>query len=165
MYILAALGIILAVCFGLVLLRGAPYLPTLTPQVGTALDLVDLKPGQTLLELGCGDGKILIAAAKRGINVVGYELNPVMAFIAWARTLRYRDRVRVVWGDFWVVDWPAADGIFVFLLDRYMEKLNTKIVQSYGKSGKTIKLVSFAFHIPSRKPAAEKQGLFLYEYK
>lgn len=160
-----AIGIVAVVlCFGLVLLRGAPYLPTLDKQVRVALDLVDLGPGETLLELGCGDGKVLIAAAERGWNVVGYELNPLLALLAWLRTRRYGRQVKVVWGDFWRVTLPPAGGIFVFLLDRYMEKLNTKVIQSYPKPVKPIRVVSFAFQIRSKKPLAEKEGLFLYEY-
>jgi 16S rRNA A1518/A1519 N6-dimethyltransferase RsmA/KsgA/DIM1 with predicted DNA glycosylase/AP lyase activity len=158
------IGGILMACFGFVLLRGAPYLPTLSRQVETALDLVALKPGQTLLELGCGDGKVLMAAAERGWNVVGYELNPILALVAWLRTRRYQGRVKVVWGDFWGRKWPEHDGIFVFLLDSFMEKLNTRIVQETGKNGKKIMLVSFAFQIPGRQPKAVKDGLYLYEY-
>jgi hypothetical protein len=48
--------LVMLICFGGVLLFGAPYLPTLKPQVHAALELANLKPGQTLLELGCGDG-------------------------------------------------------------------------------------------------------------
>lgn len=169
MFILGVIGGIVVACFVFVLLRGAPYLPTLSKQVETALDLVALKPGQTLLELGCGDGKVLIAAAERGWNVVGYELNPILALIAWLRTRKYRGRVRVVCGDFWTRKWPPAEGIFVFLLDSFMQKLDTKIAQSYGrtvkKDGKPLKLVSFAFQIPGREPKLQKYGLFLYEYK
>jgi SAM-dependent methyltransferase len=164
LWLLGLAGIFMA-CFGIVLLRGAPYLPTLTKQVETALDMVDLKPGQTLLELGCGDGKVLIAAAERGWNVVGYELNPMLAFVAWLRVRKYKGRVTVVWGDFWAKDWPPAEAIFVFLLDSFMEKLNTNIVQYSGKTGKKIKLVSFAFQIPGKEPKATRDGLFLYEYK
>src|SRR5579859_4724806 len=114
---------VLLMCFGGVLLVGAPYLPTLSPQVKVALDLANLEAGQTLLELGCGDGKVLIAAAKRGIKSVGYELNPIIAAVAWIRTRRYRKLVTVIWGDFWSRPWPEADAIFVFLLPRLMNKL------------------------------------------
>jgi SAM-dependent methyltransferase len=163
------LAVVVVSCFGFVLLRGAPYLPTLSKQVGTALNMIDLERGDTILELGCGDGKVLIAAAEHGLNAVGYELNPIMALIAWVRTRPYKDRVHVVWGDFWTKEWPPAEGIFVFLLDSYMDKLNTKIEQSYGRygknKGKSIRLVSFAFQIPGKVPLAEKDALFLYEYK
>jgi SAM-dependent methyltransferase len=155
-------GVLVIICFTFVLLRGAPYLPTLGKQVNTALDLVDLKPGDTLLELGCGDGKVLIAAAERGWSAVGYELNPLMAFVAWARTRRYKGRVKVVWGDFWNKEWPDHQGIFVSLLDAFMGKLNTKIVQH---SSKPVNLVSFAFQVPGKKAVRQKDGLFLYRYE
>jgi SAM-dependent methyltransferase len=154
------LGAVLLICFGFVLLYGAPYLPTLTRQVDVALDLVDLQAGQTLLELGCGDGKVLLAAAARGWNAVGYELNPIMAFIAWLRTRRYGGQVRVVCGNFWTSPWPPTDGIFVFLLDKFMPRLDTKIAQL----GRPVKLVSFAFQIPTKKATASRDGVFLYKY-
>ncbi|MBC7546258.1 class I SAM-dependent methyltransferase [Candidatus Saccharibacteria bacterium] len=153
---------LLAICFGGVLLVGAPYLPTLSPQVTAALTLAKLKPGETLLELGCGDGKVLIAAARAGYNAVGYELNPIMALIAWARTRRYKKQVRVVCGDFWQTDWPQSAAIFAFLLPRYMDKLDKRILQY---NHKPVKLVSFAFKIPEKKINSELAGVFLYNYR
>lgn len=158
---LIIIGTLLITCFAGVLLAGAPYLPTLKPQVKTALDLADLKPGQTLLELGCGDGRVLSAAAKQGIMVVGYELNPLLALVAWLRTRRYGRQVRVVWGNFWRADWPPASAIFTFLLPRYMTKLDKKCIQY---SDKPVKLVSFAFEIPNRKIKKQQNGVYLYDY-
>jgi SAM-dependent methyltransferase len=159
---LLVIGFVVAACFAFVLLFGAPYLPTLKPQISIALDMLDLKPGDTLLELGCGDGRVMVAAAQRGLNVVGYELNPLVALVAWVRTRRYRKQIRVICGNFWNVQWPPAQGIFTFLLQKYTSKLDTKIVQSMPKP---IKLASFAFTIPGKKPIAEKQGMYLYEYR
>jgi hypothetical protein len=153
---------VLAICFGGVLLVGAPYLPTLEPQVQAALDLAGLKTGDTLLELGCGDGKVLIAAARQGINTVGYELNPLLVIVAWLRTRRYHRNVRIIWGDFWQRPWPEAQAIFTFLLPKYMSKLDKKIVQY---SHKSVKLVSFAFEIPDKTPNRQKAGVYLYIYR
>lgn len=158
---LEAAAVVIIICFAAVVLFGAPYVPTLSPQVKTALELADLKKGQTLLELGCGDGKVLLAAAKQGINVVGYELNPLLALVAWLRTRRYRRQVKVIWGDFWRKPWPEAEAIFTFLLPKYMEKLNKKVIQYEHKP---VKLVSFAFTIPDRTPAKEKNNVYLYKY-
>lgn len=162
MTILLLTVVSLVVCFGFVLLFGAPYLPTLKPQILTGLELLDLGPGDTLLELGCGDGRVLIAAAQQGIHVVGYELNPLLAAMSWLRTRRYRPLVRVVWGNYWQSDWPPAQGIYGFILAKYMERLDTKIIQY---AAKPVRLVSFAFAIPGRKPAAARDGLFRYDYK
>jgi len=153
---------IFIICFAGVLLTGAPYLPTLSRQVRTALELADLRPGDTLLELGCGDGRVLVAAARQGFKAVGYELNPLLAAVAWLRTRRYRRQVKVVWGDFWRRPWPPAEAVFTFLLPKYMPKLNKKVMQY---SNKPVKLVSFAFVIPSRQPAAQKDGVYLYKYE
>lgn len=156
-----ALGISLVLLFSLVVLVGAPFLPTLKNQVEPALDMLDLSPGQTLLELGSGDGRVLLAAAHRGINSVGYELNPLLVIYSWLITRKYRKYIRIVWGNYWEKSWPRADGIFVFLLQPYMEKLDKKITQYKHKP---VKLVSFAFVIKSRKAVVSKQGMHLYEY-
>lgn len=153
---------VLLISFGGVLLFGAPYLPTLSPQVTAALELSELQKGQRLLELGCGDGKVLIAAAQAGATAVGYELNPILACIAWARTRRYRSQVQVKWGNFWRADWPVTDVIFVFLLPKYMAKLDTKIVQS---AHKPVRLVSFAFQIPDRKAVKVLHDVYRYDYR
>lgn len=148
----------LVMLFGGVLLYGAPYLPTLRRQVEAAFELLNLRKGNTLLELGCGDGKVLVAAAQKGYKAVGVELNPLLFVISWLRSLPYRGQVRVIWGDYWRVDWPDSDGVFVFLVDKYMPKLDVKM-KNYKKP-----LASVAFKIPNREIAAQKSGVFLYRY-
>src|SRR5690606_15342477 len=124
--------------FSFVLVFGAPYLPTLGRQQEVALELLDLKPGQTLLELGSGDGRMLVAAAKRGIRAVGYELNPLLFAYSWLVTRRYRRLVTVKCVNFWQASWPQTDGIYVFLLDKFMPKLHTKITQEISTPVKVV---------------------------
>lgn len=159
--LLWASALLIVVLFSFVIAFGAPFLPTLTQHVPKALDLVNLKAGQTLLELGSGDGRVLAAAAERGITAIGYELNPLLVLYSRLRTRRYGKKVRVVWGNFWKQKLPQSDGIFVFLLAPYMTKLDKKIVQECRKP---VKLVSFAFEIPDKKPVKVESGLYLYEY-
>ncbi len=153
---------LVVLAFGIVLLYGAPYVPTLKSQQVAALKLLNLKQGQTMLELGCGDGRVLRAAAKQGIRGVGYELNPIMYVVAVLVTWRYRKLVSIRFGNFWQGTWPPADGIYVFLLDRFMEKLHKKITQEY--LGKKVKVVSYTFKIPQQTPVKTETGLYLYEY-
>ncbi len=162
MVVIIIVATLLVVAFGGVLLVGAPYLPTLQPQIEAALELAELQPGDRLLELGCGDGRVILAAARRGIAVTGYELNPLLALIAWLRTRRYRQKVRIIWGDFWRKPWPPADAMFVFLLDSYMPKLDNKMSHYPHKP---VKLVSFAFQIPGKPAKMERAGVYLYQYE
>lgn len=156
-------GILIAVVllFGISVVFGAPYLPTLKKQTNTALDLLDLKEGELLLELGSGDGRLLREAAKRGIKGIGYEINPLLVLYSRLVLFRYRKLVKIHCANYWNINLPQTQGIYVFLLQKYMPKLDKKIAQTQNTP---VKLVSFAFTIPNKKPVQEKNGLRLYQY-
>jgi 16S rRNA A1518/A1519 N6-dimethyltransferase RsmA/KsgA/DIM1 with predicted DNA glycosylase/AP lyase activity len=147
--------------FAVVVLFGAPYLPTLSNTKKTAIDLLAMKPGQTMLELGSGDGRVMVEAAKRGINVVGYELNPLLVLISLYTTRKYRKQIKVKWGNFFTAKWPKHDAIFVFLTDKFMPRLDSKIK---ADSKKPLLVASNSFKIPNKKPIKESYGVYLYKY-
>lgn len=155
---------LIVLSFGFVVFVGPPYLPTLSKQKATALDLLGLKEGETLLELGSGDGRVMLAAAERGLKVIGIELNPLLVVISLFVTRRYRKQVRVIWGTYWGKPWPRADGIFTFMLPKYMRRLDERI-HKWLPPEKTVKLASFAFAIPGKEPIGKRDGVYLYEYK
>lgn len=155
------MAVILVLVFGAVILVGAPYMPTLKPSCKKALKLLELKPGQTLVDLGCGDGIMLKLAAESGLRAHGYEINPLLVLIAKLRTIRYGRTVKVQWENFWHADLSGADGVFVFLLDRYMGRLDQKLTRELRPG---TKLVSHAFQIPNKKPAKKQAALYLYKY-
>ena len=157
--------ILLAIClllFGLVIFIGAPYVPTLASQQREALKLLGLKKGQTILDLGSGDGRLLREAARQGYGAVGIEANPLLVLISYVVCLPYRKNIRIIWGDMWRTKWPKTDGIYVFLHTRFMKRLDNKIIQQY--SSEKINVVSYAFEIPGRKVVKKHKGLFLYAY-
>lgn len=158
--LIIALVVILLFCG--VVAFGAPFLPTLSKRVDDAIELLDLMPGQTFLELGCGDGRLLKAAAAKGIKSVGYELNPLLVVYARLSNWKYRKLVTIRWGNYWTVEWPKADAIYVFLLNPYMSKLHKKVIQ-YSKN-RTLTVVSFAFKITEKEPSKEINSMFQYRY-
>jgi 16S rRNA A1518/A1519 N6-dimethyltransferase RsmA/KsgA/DIM1 with predicted DNA glycosylase/AP lyase activity len=160
--ILFLLGIVIVLLFSLVVIYGAPYLPTLSKRVDDAIELLELQPGQTMLELGSGDGRLLVAAAKKGIYSVGYELNPLLVIYSKLKSWKYRKYITISWGNYWKKSWPEADGMYVFLLNPYMSKLHKKVVQ-YAKNRK-FTLVSFAFQMPEKEHSLEKDSMFQYIY-
>ncbi|MEI7631817.1 MAG: hypothetical protein WCJ60_00680 [bacterium] len=162
MLVLWGVGILCVLLFGFTAFFGAPFLPTLKNRTNDALDMLDLKKGELLLELGSGDGRLLAEAARRGIKSIGYELNPLLVWYSKIRLWKYRKLAKVKVANYWQIDLPKADGIYVFLLQPYMQKLDKKLSQS---NITPVKLVSFAFTIPNKKPVQEKQGMRLYLYK
>lgn len=160
-WVIWAVAILLVVAYSFVLLFGAPYFPSLKPHLAAAFNLLDLKKGQVVYDLGCGDGRFLKEAARRGYRAVGYELNPFMFAYAWLTTRKYRQLVKVRFGNFWKADINEADAIFIFLLTKYMPKFDEFIKKS-GK--KNIKIASHAFKIPGKRPLAKEYGVFLYKY-
>jgi hypothetical protein len=153
--------VIIFLVFAFVILFGAPYLPTLNKRVDDAFELLDLKPGDTLLELGSGDGRVLKRAAQMGIKGVGYELNPLLVWYSQISCWRYRKLVTFKCRNYWQVTLPPADAVFVFLLDKYMAKLDKKITADMKTP---VKLVSHAFKVPGKNIVRQKNALFLYLY-
>lgn len=139
---------------------GAPYVPTLKKSGNDLLNMADLKPGATIIDLGSGDGAFALQAAKRGYKVIGYEINPILVVVAKLRTMRYRKNVTIYLRDFWRVELPQADAIYVFLIDRYMRKLGDKLTKELNKP--TL-VVSHVFKIPNMKPIKENQNTVVYK--
>lgn len=160
-WVIWGLAVLLIIAYTFVLLFGAPWFPSLKPHIKAALDLLDLKPGQTVYDLGCGDGRFLVAAAERGLKAVGYELNPFMFIFAWLNTRKYKKQIKVKFGNFWKADLSDADAVFIFLLTKYMKQFDELIKE---KAPRGIKVASHAFKIPGKKPVAKEYGIYLYKY-
>ncbi len=158
---LSIILLILIIPFGLIGIKGPPYLRTLKGARQDAFELLDLNPGQKIIDLGCGDGQILIEAAQQGLVAVGYELNPLVYLIAKFRTRRYSN-IQVYLKDFWQQDIdPDTSGMFVFLQDRFMKQLEDKL---NSQAPKGLKLASFTFVLPNRRPVTKKGIVSLYKF-
>ena len=150
----------LLLIFAFVILFGAPYLPTFNKQVSAAFAISKLKQGDSLVDLGSGDGRVLLAAAKRGIKATGYEINPILWLFSVIRTWPYRKLVTVKLKSFWSEELPETDVVFVFLIEHFMQKLDKKLTKEL-KPG--TKVVSHAFKLP-RQEMSRHEALFLYRF-
>lgn len=146
--------------FALGAILGAPYVPILKKSSDDLLDMIDLKPGATIIDLGSGDGAFALQAAKRGYNVIGYEVNPILVIIARLRTLKYRKQITLHLRDFWRIKLPPADAIYVFLIERYMHKLGDKLKNELTKP--TL-IISHVFKIPGEQPIKENKNTTVYK--
>jgi SAM-dependent methyltransferase len=147
--------------FGLGALMGAPYLPVWGNDADGLLELARIKPGQKLLDLGAGDGKLLKAAARRGIYGEGWEINPLVYLVAVINCWRYRKLIKLHFGDYWRASLPQADAIYVFLIDRYMAKLDRKLVAEVSRP---TTVISYVFEIPGRQAVRSTKNSYCYLY-
>lgn len=94
------------------------WVPTPDDVVERMLDMAEVKAGDTVIDLGAGDGKIAIAAGKRGATAIGVEYNPEMVKLAqcMVRVEGVGDRTRIVEGDIFKIDFDEADVVTMYLL-------------------------------------------------
>lgn len=102
-----------------------PYVPTPSIVVEKMLDLAELKPGDYLIDLGSGDGRIVIAAAKRGAMAHGIDIDPQRIAEANnnAREAGVDNKVIFVESDIFSADFSRADVVTMYLLHSVNVKL------------------------------------------
>lgn len=129
--------------------QGALYVSTPRRRIREALAAIPLKAGDLLIDLGCGDGRILRLACQRcAIDAVGYELN-WLAYIKARILCRGKSRLTIVHGNFWKADLSKADVVCCYLFPDILARLAVKLAQEL-KPGATI--VSFNFPLPGMTP-------------
>ena len=107
------------------------WYPTPKALVDTMIEMAKLTPADYLVDLGSGDGRIVIAAAKRGIRAEGVEFNPDM--VEYAKKIAVRegvaDKTDFVKADFYEYDFSKATVITMFLLPDINRKLRPKLLE------------------------------------
>jgi len=98
--------------------QDAPWVVTPQALVDTMLDMAAVQPGERLLDLGSGDGRVVISAAQRGLHAVGVELDAGLVAMSSesAAEAGVADRTKFVQTDLFEYDFTDADVITFFLL-------------------------------------------------
>lgn len=99
------------------------WVPTPDAVVERMLDLVELRAGERLVDLGSGDGKIAIAAARRGARARGIEYNPDLVALSLRNARAAGVAVDFQQGDIFQVDFRDADIVTLYLLPTLNERL------------------------------------------
>jgi SAM-dependent methyltransferase len=147
-----------------------PYVPTTDEAVASMLKLADIKPSDVVYDLGCGDGRIVIAAAKKfGARGVGIDIDPVRIREAnenakragVAKLVQFQEK------DLFKADIHDANVVMLFLLNSVNLKLRPKLLREL-KPG--TRIVSNTFDMGDWKPDEETavdavdNGMFLSQY-
>ncbi len=127
------------------------YVPTPDDVVEIMLRLADVKKDDLVYDLGCGDGRIVIAAAKKaGCRAVGYEIDPAMVAESLANVKKagVEDLVTIKEADIFELDLSEASVIILYLLP----ELNVRLIPQLEKLKPGARIVSHDFGMAGVDP-------------
>ena len=127
------------------------YVPTPRKVVEEMLRMAELRPDDVVYDLGCGDGRIVIAAAQlRGVKAVGYDIDPerVKEARANVRAAGVERLVRIEQADVFTLDLTGASVITLYLLPQ----LNVRLMPQLARLRPGSRILSHNFDMRGAKP-------------
>jgi len=150
----------------------APYVASPARVVDLMLEMAKIKPGETVYDLGSGDGRIVIAAAEKyKAKAVGIEISPKLVASATAEIERagLSSDARVIQGDVLQTDFTGADVVTMYLETKLNAELRPRL-EKFLKPG--ARVVSHDYPVPGWKPARVEKvegrvmhTIYLYEIR
>ena len=149
------------------LLRAISWVPMWSKDLVRVLNLAQIKSGQKFYDLGCGDGKMVLAAAKVGAQAEGFEISVLPYLVAKIRQLVSKEKIKIKFKDFWLTDLSQADVVFFFLIPRIYPKLKNKLNKEL-KPG--TKVIAYVWPIDGLEPVQidkvlGRPTIYLYQIK
>jgi SAM-dependent methyltransferase len=148
-------------------LKGAPWVPTWKRDLKRIERLLDLKPGERFVELGCGNARVCrhLQQAQPGATIEGVELSIVQFVVGWIQNRLSKSPARTKFGNVFSRDLRGYDALYMFLMPATYSKIRPKL-ESELKPG--ARVVTYAWPIQGWKPlkideADGSQKIFLYQ--
>lgn len=143
---------------------GSPWHPLLPGTIREILNFAEIKPGEKIYDLGSGDGRVLIQAARHHDAVgVGLEIDPLKVWVArlLVRRAGVSNRVQIERKNFNDFDFRDADILYLYLTHQALDRLIPKIIPYLKPS---TRIVSYRFCLRNMQPCKinRKQNLFMY---
>jgi cyclopropane fatty-acyl-phospholipid synthase-like methyltransferase len=143
----------------------APFWSTPEPLVERMLDLAGVAAGDHLIDLGCGDGRIVIAAARRGASALGIDIDPTRIAEAEAAAQRagVEHLARFRCEDLFETRLEAASVVTLYLVQHLNRLLAARLQNELAPGSRVL---SHAFMIPGWAPRVhetiDRRELFLW---
>ncbi len=132
------------------------YVPTPQPVVERMLELAEVKPTDVVYDLGCGDGRIVVTAAKKyGVKAYGFDINPerVKESLANVRSNKVEHLVTIRQADIFTLDLREATVVTLYLLP----DLNVRLMPQLEQLRSGSRIVSHDFDMRGAKPVHTDQ--------
>ena len=145
------------------MVKGAPFVPSMNSAINGMLKLGKFKKTDRVVDIGCGDGKVIRRIAKEKVKeAVGYELSIPTFLLARFRTFLAKGDEKIRFANFWHQDLAQYDVIVCFLLIEAMTNFEKDV---WPKLRKGTRVISNAFKLRSVPVEAESDGVYLYVKK
>jgi precorrin-6B methylase 2 len=146
-------------------LYGLPSVPTKPERIREALKLVNLQPNEVLYDLGAGDGRVLLIAAREfDAKTVGLEIGPIQCALIWLRITAngLGNQIQIKWENFYKASLSEADVVFVYATSKEVMKLAPHLEKQMKQGAR---LVSISADFPEWEPSVvdEHELIFVYE--
>lgn len=131
-----------------------PFVPATTTQVQNVVVALRGRGG-SLLDIGSGDGRIVLEAARLGFRAHGVELNRVLVWYSRLAAVRagLRGQATFARQDLWRADMARYDNVVIFGVEQMMEQLEEKLEAELAPGSV---VVACRFQFPTWKPVAEE---------
>lgn len=142
--------------------RGIFYVPTEKSKRKKMVELAAVRKGEKAVDLGSGDGCLVMALARAGAEAHGYEINPLL--VLWSK-MRIKiagldGKIFIHWKNFWKKDFAGFDVVTIYGFSHMMAKLEEKLERELKPGARVI---SNSFPLPTWKPARKENGVYLYK--
>ena len=145
-------------------LYGLPPVPTNPKRIRKALQLANLLPDETIYDLGAGDGRVLLIAAKEfNAKAVGIEIGPIQCALIWLRATAsgFGNHIQVKWGNYLKADLSQADVVFLYATSKEVLRAAAYLEKQMKPDSR---LVSISADFPEWEPSTidDRDLIFVY---
>ncbi|MBU1152012.1 hypothetical protein KJ632_04275 [Patescibacteria group bacterium] len=139
---------------------GAPFLISTKKKVTRIIKFAGDCRGRIVVEMGCGDGRIIRQIARRGVKrAEGYEFSFPTYLLAKFLSFIEGGKARILFKNFWKVDYSEVDILICFLNENSMRRLKVEI---WSRMKRGAKLISNEFELPGVSADEEEARVRVY---
>jgi precorrin-6B methylase 2 len=143
---------------------GLPSRPTKRDRIRKALQLANLQPNETLYDLGAGDGRVLLIAAREfNAKAIGIEIGPIQCALIWLRIVAsgFGNKIQIKWGNFFKADLSRADVVYIYATSTEVNKLASHLEKQMKPNSR---LVSISADFPEWEPHLVDEDSLVFVY-
>lgn len=146
-------------------LSGLPWIPTREVRIRKALQLARVSPDDIVYDLGSGDGRVLVVAAREfGARAVGIEISPLHCIAARINAFLagINGRVTIQWASFYKVNFTDADVVFVYMTARETSRLRPYLEKQLRPG---TRIITVSCEIPGWQPVIFDREALIFIYQ